>query len=129
MFELILALFLVIAAFLWHAAVRIANLPPGPRPLRGVIGAALVGVMLLGIWRFIAETSIDGWPSAVLNVALIVLGLLSAVLMAAMLWFLEDAYYIALVKNPKFDEGEEHPEADSSSGAQASAASPDSRRP
>lgn len=129
MFELILALFLVIAAFLWHAAVRIANLPPGPRPLRGVIGAVLVGVMLVGIWRFIDETSIEGWPSAVLNVALVVLGLLSAVLMAAMLWFLEDAYYIALVKNPKFDEEEEHQEADSSSGARASVASPDSRRP
>lgn len=129
MFELILALFLVIAAFLWHAAVRIANLPPGPRPLRGVIGAVLVGVMLVGIWRFIDETSIEGWPSAVLNVALVVLGLLSAVLMAAMLWFLKDAYYIALVKNPKFDEEEEHQEADSSSGARASVASPDSRRP
>ena len=129
MFELILALFLVIAAFLWHAAVRIAHLPPGPRPLRGVIGAVLVGVMLLGIWRFIDETAIEGWPSAMLNVALIVLGLLSAVLMAAMLWFLEDAYYIALVKNPKFDEEEEHPEVDSSSVAQAAAASPDSRRP
>ena len=45
MFELLIATFLVVAAFLWHSTVRVLDLPAGSRTFRIILGLVLIGAM------------------------------------------------------------------------------------
>lgn len=46
MFELLIATFLVVAAFLWHSTVRVLDLPAGSRTFRIILGLVLIGAMI-----------------------------------------------------------------------------------
>lgn len=110
MFEFLIATFLVVAAFLWHSTVRVLDLPAGSRTFRIILGLVLIGAMIYGIVCYVDETKIVGWMSALLNVSVVLLGLLSACVMALMLRFIEDSYHIAIVRNAEIEQEDEKSE-------------------
>ena len=110
MFELLIATFLVVAAFLWHSTVRVLDLPAGSRTFRIILGLVLIVAMVYGIVCYVDETKIVGWMSALLNVSVVLLGLLSACLTALMLRFIEDSYHIAIVRNAEIEQEDEKAE-------------------
>lgn len=87
----------IVAAYAWYLMARRVNwMPYGPQWLRGLIGTGLVGFACYAAGTYANDVVLTDLCSACLSFLILSLHLIIAILMAFMLWTMEETIRIRL---------------------------------